>query len=127
MSPKTRKTIGWVLTGLSAAFLLFSAAGKFMLQPEAVEAIRKTGQDPAGVWKLGLLEVVCTLLFVLPRTGMLGTLLLAAYLGGAIATHIALPQAGPPIAPVILQIVVWIAAALRFPELTARLTGRPLV
>jgi hypothetical protein len=66
-------------------------------------------------------EFLSVLLFIIPRTGVLGTLMLAAYLGGAIATHVEHGQ--PFIAPAIVQAVVWITAVVRFPELSRRLMG----
>lgn len=124
MSPKTRNIIGWVLTILIAGFLLFSASGKFLANEEMQAMMAGLGLTPETAKMIGAIEIISTILFVIPRTGVLGTLLLAAYLGGAIATHVEHPQAGPPTAAIILQCIVWITAAIRFPELTARLLGR---
>lgn len=124
MSPKTRNILGWVLTILIAGFLLFSASGKFLTNEETQSMMAGLGITPETARMIGIIEIISTLLFVIPRTGVLGTLLLAAYLGGAIATHIEHPQAGPPTAAIIVQCVVWITAVIRFPELLWRITGR---
>jgi hypothetical protein len=70
---------------------------------------------------LGVVEIISVLLFIIPRTGILGTLLLAAYMGGAIATH--LEHRLPLFLPIIIQCLVWITAAIRFPELSKRFTN----
>ena len=124
MNSKTRNIIGWALTVLLAGFLFFSASGKFMDTEEMRAMLSAIGLTAEQAKMIGVIEIVSTILFIIPRTGVLGTLLLAAYLGGAIATHLEHPQAGPPWAPIIVQCIVWITAAIRFPELTARITGR---
>jgi hypothetical protein len=70
---------------------------------------------------IGAVELLSIVLFIIPRTGVVGTLLLSAYLGGAIATH--LEHAQPIIMPIAISVVLWITAAIRFPELTGRLFG----
>ena len=124
MNPKTRNIIGWVLTVLIAGFLLFSASGKFMANEEMKTMMAGLGITPDLAKMIGAIEVLSVVLFVIPRTGVLGTLMLAAYLGGAIATHIEHPQSGPPWGAVAVQCLVWITAVIRFPELLWRITGR---
>jgi hypothetical protein len=71
---------------------------------------------------LGVLELVSVVLFFIPRTGILGTLMLSAFMGGAIASQL---EHGLPISSaVVILIFVWVAAAVRFPELTKTLFGR---
>ncbi len=122
MSPKTRNIIGWVLTALLAILFLWSAYGKFFGTPEMEEQTAAMGVTPDALRIIGIVELLAIVLFIIPRTGVLGTLLLVAYLGGAIATH--LEHALPILMPVIISIVLWITAALRFPELVSRLAGR---
>jgi hypothetical protein len=121
MNPKTRKVIGWILTGILALLMLFSAFMKLSGNEEAVKGSAALGISGSTLMWIGIIELVSTLLFIYPRTGILGTLLLAAYLGGAIATH--LEHAQPLTMPVIVECVLWITAAIRFPELTRRLRG----
>ena len=76
-----------------------------------------------GGWRvvIGLGELASAALFVNPRTAELGTLLLSAYLGGAIVTHM---QHGEPfITPAVVLLAVWTTAVLRHPGLTTRLRG----
>ena len=119
MSSKTKQIVGWVLAGLVAALFLFSASGKLMANEEALKMATNFGLDAGSFKMLGIVELVAALLFLYPRTGVLGTLLLAAYMGGAIATH--LEHGDSIVAPCVIQAVLWIVAVFRFPELKSRI------
>jgi hypothetical protein len=117
---RVRTVFAAVLTGLIGLLLAVSATLKlFAISP-------LPGQMEAwglGGWLvvIGLGELASAALFVNPRTAELGTLLLSAYLGGAIVTHM---QHGEPfIVPSVVLLVVWTAAVLRLPGLTTRLRG----
>jgi hypothetical protein len=74
----------------------------------------------AGTFKLlGLIELISVILFIIPRTAILGTVLLTAYMGGAIATHLTHGQ--PVMAPVIIEAIIVVVAFIRIPELKNRL------
>lgn len=118
-SEKTKKTLYWVLTGLVAFIFLGSAVGKFTANEEALKMASGFGLDAKIYTLLGIVEIVCLLLFIIPRTGVLGTMLLAAYMGGAIASH--LEQSISIVAPCIIQSFIFIVAFYRFPELGTRL------
>jgi hypothetical protein len=122
MSTKTRNIVGWVLTGLVGAVFLMSAFMKLSASPEAIKGAAAFGLSADTVKIIGMVEVLSLLLFIFPRTGVLGTLLLAAYLGGAIATHLEHQQS--PAVPIVMQCLAWIAAVIRFPELSRRLMGK---
>jgi hypothetical protein len=122
MSNKTLKIIGWVITGIVA--LVNIAAGIF--KNSGMEAVPKAaanfGLEAPQLSLLGLIQFAGALLLVIPRTGLIGTFLLAAYFGGAIATHL---EHGIPLAvPVIFESLIWVGAALRFPELLQRLIAK---
>jgi len=121
MSTKTRNIIGWCLTGLLALLFLWSAYGKFFGGPELEQQTAAMGISVNALHIMGIVELLSIVLFIIPRTGVLGTLLLVAYMGGAIATH--LEHAQPLMMPVIISIVLWVTAAIRFPELLSRLIG----
>lgn len=92
------------------------ATDKIRGSKHALEMTRSFGIPP-GVYRiLGIIELLSVILFAFPRTGILGTLLLASYLGGAIATHLQHQQ--NILFPIGIQILVWITATARFPELT---------
>ena len=116
---KTQKIIYWSLTGLVAIVFLGSASGKLMSNPEAVKMAAGFGIDASTYTMLGIIELVSVILFIIPRTGILGTLLLASYMGGAIATHV---QHGiSAVAPCIVQAIMLGVAFYRFPELRSKL------
>ena len=75
MTQKARTITGWVLTGLAALILLGSGFMKLMGGgPEATTAIAAMGLTPTSVKVIGIIEVLSTILFLIPRTGVLGTL-----------------------------------------------------
>lgn len=119
MSQKSLTIIGWVLSALLAILFLWSASMKIIGSEEAVKGAGGLGLSPEHFKLLGIIEFVSVILFLYPRTGVLGTLLLTAYLGGAIATHLEHGQS--VFMPSIIEAVLWIAAILRFPELRSRL------
>ena len=112
---KTNKTVAWVLTGLISLAFLGSAAGKFMANEEALKMAETFGIEARTYLMIGVIELICLMLFIIPRTGILGTLLLAAYMGGAIATH--LEHGESIIAPCIVEAFLFLVAFYRFPEL----------
>jgi hypothetical protein len=112
---KTNKTVAWVLTGLISLAFLGSAIGKLMANAEALKMAEQFGIDASTYLYIGIIELICLILFIIPRTGILGTLLLSAYMGGAIATHLEHGQS--VIAPCVVQTVLFLVAFYRFPEL----------
>ncbi len=119
MSQKAIKITGWTLTIILAFLITMSAFMKLTQNETALTQAAAFGFNGSSYLFIGVIEIISLILFIIPRTGILGTLLLAAYLGGAIATHV---QHHDPIAmAVAIQIVLWIAAFLRFPELKQRL------
>jgi DoxX-like family len=122
MSTKTKNIVNWVLAGLVGFIFLGSAFMKISGGAEAVEGAKKFGIDAGSFTMIGIVELISIILFLIPRTGILGTLLLVAYMGGAIATHL---EHGESIAaPVGIAAFVWIVAVVRFPELTQRIMGK---
>ncbi len=122
MTSKTKNIINWALTGLVGIIFIGSAFGKLTGAADALKMAESIGIDPSTFTVIGVVELIAALLFIVPRTGILGTLLLAAYMGGAIATHV--EHGLPAIAPAIIEAFVWIVAVARFPELTQRFLGK---
>ncbi|MEZ6064961.1 MAG: DoxX family protein [Planctomycetaceae bacterium] len=109
---------GWVLSGLLAAMLIVaSAGGKFTEWEGKAEAFTKLGWSTEVMLLIGYVEVVVTLLFLIPRTSFLGAILLTAYLGGATATHVRVDDAF--YMPIVIGVLVWIALGLRNPVIFA--------
>jgi hypothetical protein len=119
MSKKSSNLIYWVLTGIVSLIFIGSASGKFFANEEALKMAASFGLDAKTNTILGIVELLSLILFVFPRTGILGTLLLAAYMGGAIATHLEHGQS--IIAPCIIQTILFLVAFYRFPELRTKL------
>jgi uncharacterized membrane protein YphA (DoxX/SURF4 family) len=106
------KLVGWILSGLLFAMLvLASATSKFVDWPNKQEQFDKLGWTIENMYIVGVIEVAAALLFMIPRTGMVGAILLTGYLGGAIATHLRVGDS--VLMPVILAVVAWIALGLR--------------
>jgi hypothetical protein len=79
---------GWILGGLPALFLLFDGVMKLVKPAPVVEATVNLGYPESVIVPLGIVLLVCTLLYLAPRTAILGAILLSGYLGGAVATHV---------------------------------------
>ena len=117
---KGRRIAAWILTGLLTLLFAFSAFGKFVRAPQVVETTDKWGLTD-HLTLIGIGEIVSALLFLIPRTNSLGLLLLSAYMGGAIATHM---QNGEPyILPSIVLLLIWVAGYLRHPEVLQSFRG----
>lgn len=121
MTTKSRTILGWIFAGLISLLLLASAADKISGSAHALQMGRSFGLSPEAYRILGLIEAASVLLFLLPRTGVLGTLLLSSYLGGAIATHLQHQQG--ILFPMGMEALLWITAVIRFPELLERIQG----
>lgn len=119
---KTLTIVSWVLSALAAALLFFSAAMKLMGGPELDKGMEHLGLPARMVLPLAILEITCTVIYLIPATAVLGAILLAGYMGGAICTHW---RAGDPfVVQVALGVVVWLALYLREPRLKALLPLR---
>ena len=115
MNSKKLRITGWVLSVLISAFLIFaSASGKFFDWEGKEEMLQHLGFTEELLTQIGVLEVVIALVFLIPRTGFLGAILLTAYLGGATVTHVRVAE--PFYMPIISGVVVWAAYGFRRPE-----------
>jgi hypothetical protein len=85
---KWGKWIGWGISRLMIAFLLFDSVSKLVLEHHVVEATTNIGYPLGVIRPLGVICLVCTLLYAIPRTSILGAILLTGYLGGAIASKV---------------------------------------
>lgn len=107
---------GWVLSWLAILFLLMDSTMKLLALPVVVDAGAALGLIGARMARtLGTILMLCTLLYAVPRTAVLGAILLTGFLGGAAATHM---RAGDPLFShvlfgVYLGVVVWAGIYLR--------------
>ena len=106
---------GRTLTGVAALFLAFDMAVKLAGVREAVDGTVQLGYAPHHLPILGLLQLVCLALYLLPRTAPLGAVLWTGYLGGAVATHLRLdnPLLTHTLFPVYVAALVWGGLYLR--------------
>ena len=88
--------------------------GKFTQWEGKAEMFAKLGWAEDVIFKIGIVEVAIAVLFLIPRTAFVAAILLAAYLGGATATHVRVGE--PFFVPIIVGIVAWVALGLRKPE-----------
>jgi DoxX-like family len=112
---KKRLWTGYILTALPVLMLLFSAALKLAKLPAVVQEFARLGFAESLIVPIGILEAACAIVYAIPRTAMLGAVLVAAYLGGATVTHV---RVGDPfIGPVVLGMMAWLGLWLREPGL----------
>ena len=110
MSEKTKNIIGWVLCGLVAAAMVLSGIMKLIQADQVVELFGSKALP------IGIIEILCVVVFLIPKTNNLGFFLMASYLGGAIATEwVNFGQA--PIPGVTLNTLLWIGMYLRKPSI----------
>jgi len=123
---KARLWSGRVLTGIPTLFLLFDSITKLIKIQPVTDTMRQLGWPDYLARPLGGILLVCTLLYALPRTAVLGALLLTAWLGGALATPLrgGAPLAGFTLFPVYLALMLWGGLYLRDERLSALLPLR---
>jgi len=112
--------IGRVLTGLIVIFMIFDAGVKLLKLPAAVEGTVRLGYPAEQIVPLGVVVLVCVALYAIPRTAVLGAILLTGYLGGATATQ-ARVNSGLFVLPVLFGMVVWAGLYFRDARLRALL------
>ncbi len=122
---KARLWTGRAVTALVGLFLLFDAVGKLVMPSPVVDAFHRLGFPTNLGVGIGILLLVCTVLYLIPRTAVLGAVLLSAFLGGAVAIQM---RAGSPtfetIFPVLFAILAWAGLYLRERRLAALLPLR---
>lgn len=112
-------TAGAVITAVLALFFAFDSIPKILGMPFAREAVEGLGFSPDKTAVIGWVLLVCLVVFLIPRTAVLGALGLTAYLGGAVTMnlHADKPLAGFVLSGVYVGVLLWIALILRRPEL----------
>jgi len=108
---------GWILTILPVLLLIFSAIMKFAKPPPVVQGFEHMGLSLSLAVPLGVVELVCALIYVFPRTSVLGAILLTGYLGGATCATLRVGDSFIP--PVIVGVLIWGGLFLRDPRIRA--------
>ena len=113
---------GRVLSALPILVFVPSAAMKLKASPEFLQQWTSLGYSPGAAMAIGIVELVCLAIYLIPPTRVLGAILLTGYLGGAVSTHV---RAGQPfVIPIVVGVLVWGGIFLRDARLQALL---PLV
>lgn len=112
---------GIVISGLVTAFLAFDAAGKLAAPPQVTEATADLGFPAGQVLVMGVVLAVCVVVYVIPRTAVLGALGITAYLGGAVTANMRVesPLFTHTLFAVYLGVLMWVGLAMRRPRLLA--------
>jgi len=114
---------GRILSALPVLMMGFGAAMAFARTPQVLEGMSKFGYSEGNVLLVGVLELGSVLVYLIPRTAVLGAILMTGYLGGAVATHVRIGDPGWPTA-LILGIFVWAGLYLRDERIRALLPLR---
>ncbi|HEV2499699.1 MAG TPA: DoxX family protein [Terriglobia bacterium] len=117
---KTALWSGRILSALVVLFTLFDGVAKVMKEPHAVQASAQLGYADRLIPVIGIILLICTVIYVIPRTSILGAVLLTGYLGGATASQM---RIGSPlfetVFPIIFGVLVWLGLFLREERLRA--------
>jgi hypothetical protein len=113
---------GWVLSLIPGLFLLSGSVTAMMMLPMVVEGMAPFGFPISLLPVIGGLELLCSVLYLIPRTAPIGAILMTAYMGGAVVTHLRIGQT-IWFVPVIFGVLVWAGLLLRRPALRAAMLG----
>jgi hypothetical protein len=109
------KWTGWIISGVAVLFLLFDSVIKVMVITPVVDSFTQLGYPVSLALGIGVLELACLAVYVIPRASLLGAILLTGYLGGAVATHV---RVGSPLLthvlfPIYVALLLWGGLYLR--------------
>jgi hypothetical protein len=134
MQPDTQTTgnsrkgilAGGIISALPILFLLVDGAMKVAKAAVVIEGTLQLGYPESVIVGIGVVLLVCTLLYAIPRTSVLGAILLTGYLGGAVATHVRIsnPLFSHVLFPVYVGVLIWGGLYLREERLRALLPLR---
>ena len=113
----TRKLvwIGWTISILASLVFLMSGVMKFVGGPQVEQGLTHFGIAKSIVLTLGILELACIIIYLIPITSVLGAILMTGYVGGVILTHW---RVGDPVyIPIVLGLMLWLGLYLREPRL----------
>ena len=116
--------IGRLLSLVPVFILLSSARWKLTHNPWYITEWGRIGYAPGAINGIGLVQVACVVLYLIPQTAVLGTVLLTGYLGGAIAAYVRIGEPYPVLVPLSTCLLAWAGIYLREPRLRALLPFR---
>ena len=120
-----KRWIGRVLTAAAVAFLTFDLVIKLLVIQPVVESFQRLGYSVDVSVGLGLLQLVCLVTYLVPRTAVVGAVLWTGYLGGAIATHVRVgdPLWSHTVFPIYVAALLWGGLYLRDARVRALITA----
>jgi DoxX-like family len=123
---KRRLWTGRTLSGLATLFLVFDAVIKFTKIAPVVDSFAQLGYPIGLAPTIGSIALICVILYVIPRTSVLGAILLTGYLGGAIASQLRIgsPLFSHVLFPVYVAALIWGGLYLRDEQLSALIPVR---
>ena len=115
VTSRRARIAGRILSGIAVSFLLVDLSFKFFVSPEAVKGTAELGWQLHHMPVLGAIQLVCLVLYLVPRTAPLGAVLWTGYLGGAIATHLRIdnPLFSHTLFPIYVAAFIWGGLYLR--------------
>jgi len=124
----SRKAVwaGRIITGVVSLLLAFDAGMKLVQAKPAIEGSAQLGFGPAQVFVIGVIALVCLILYLVPRTAVLGAVLWTGYFGGTVVTHL---RVGNPLfthvlSGVYVAALIWVSLYLRDPRVRALIGKR---
>jgi DoxX-like family len=123
---KGRVWTGRIISTILVLFLLMDCVIKFLKPPAVAESFAHLGWPLSLDIPLGVILLICTLLYAIPRTAFVGAILVTGYLGGAVATHLRVgdPLFSHVLFPIYMGILLWVALFLRDDRLSRPLFVR---
>ena len=117
--PVSKKVLwgGYIMSAIPVVLLLMSGVMKVMVQPTAVEGFAHLGYPESVAFEIGIVEIACLILYLIPQTAVLGAILLTGYLGGAVASHVRISE--PFTGAVVLGVLIWGGLYMRDARLRA--------
>ena len=108
---------GWIIGIVAVGFLVMTGVMKLVRPDLFVPGFTRFGYDQSVIRPLGVVQLVCTVLYLFPRTAVLGAVLLTGYMGGAILTHLRIGEQFS--IQIVLGVLVWLGIYLRDARLRA--------
>ena len=117
---------GWILSGMVIAFMIVDAGGTLLAIEPIKKATLEIGYPLDRMWLVGVLALICAVLYAIPATCVLGAIILTGYLGGAITSHLRVAGTLTPemIVSLILGVLAWGGLWLRDPRLRVLIPRR---
>jgi len=116
MNKNNRSTkIGWAISILTSSMLMLDGVLKIIQPMEVIEATTQLGYRENSILTIGIILIISTILYLIPKTSFWGAILLTGFLGGAVATHFRIdnPLFSHQLFPIYIGIFVWFGVALR--------------